>query len=128
MYEGGITEITVKVTRMAELKILRILNNVSQGSTLAAPAIRIIDVTRSKEHEKHLHGCLAAFTKVRRYRKRSEYLAEVIDRGFRKHVLLIDGEDVGVIEYAPPEASPYPIDGEDVVVMSCIWVKRRAEG
>ena len=95
---------------------------------LAAPEISIVDVTRGEEYEKHLHGCLAAFTKVRRYRKRARYLAEALDRGFRKHVLFVDGEDVGVIEYAPPEASPYPIYGEDVVVMSCIWVKRSVEG
>ncbi len=113
---------------MAELKILHILNNVSHGSTLADPDIRVVDVTHSEEHEKHLYGCLAAFTKMRRYRKRAEYLAEAVGRGFRKHVLFLDGEDAGVIEYAPPEASPYPIDGEDVVVMSCVWVKRSAEG
>ena len=97
-------------------------------STLAGPDIRVVDVTHSEEHEKHLYGCLASFTKVRRYRKRAEYLAEAIGKGFRKHVLFVDGEDVGVIEYAPPEASPYPIYGEDIVVMSCIWVKGRMGG
>ncbi len=113
---------------MAELKILRVLNLVSPWSTLAGPDTRIVDVTLGGEHERHLHGCLAAFTKVRRYRKRTSYLAEAVGRGFRKHVLFMDGEDVGVIEYAPPGASPYPITGEDVVVMSCIWVKRKAMG
>jgi len=128
MYEGGDTEITVKVTWIAELKILRVPDNVSHGSTLAGQEIRVVDVTRSEEHEKHLYGCLAAFTKGRRYRKRAEYLAEALDRGFRKHVLFVDGEDIGVIEYAPPEASPYPVDGEDIIVMSCIWVKSRMRG
>ena len=128
MYEEGITEITVKVARMAKLKILRILNNVSHVSTLAAPNIRVVDVTRSKDHEKHLYGCLAAFTKIRRYRKRSEYLAEATGKGLRKHVLFMDEEAVGMIEFAPPDASPYPIEGEGVVVISCVWVLRRAEG
>lgn len=65
---------------------------------------------------------------MRRYRKRFEYLAEAIGKGLRKHVLFMDGEAVGMIEYAPPDASPYPIDGEGVVVMSCVWVLSRAAG
>lgn len=95
---------------------------------MANTDICVVDVTHSKEHEKHLHGCLASFTRVRRYRKRSEYLAEAIGKGLRKHVLFMDEEAVGMIEYAPPDASPYPIDGEGVVVMSCVWVLRRAAG
>lgn len=43
-------------------------------------------------------------------------------------MLFMDGDPVGQIEYAPAEASPYPISGDDVWVMSCIWVLRRAKG
>lgn len=95
---------------------------------MAAPEIRVVDVTRNKEYERHLYGCLASFTRTRRHRKRAEYLAEAVGRGLRKHVLFMDGDPVGMIEYAPAEASPYPIDGEGVVVMSCIWVLKRAAG
>jgi len=35
---------------------------------------------------------------------------------------------VGQIEYAPAEASGYPIFGWNIVVMNCIWVLRRARG
>ncbi len=95
---------------------------------MAAPEIRVVDATHNKEYERHLYGCLASFTRTRRSRKRAEYLAEAMGRGLRKHVLFMDGDPVGMIEYVPAEASPYPIDGDGVVVMSCIWVLKRAAG
>jgi N-acetylglutamate synthase-like GNAT family acetyltransferase len=33
-----------------------------------------------------------------------------------------------MIEYAPAEVSGLPIMGENVIVMNCIWVHRRAAG
>lgn len=33
-----------------------------------------------------------------------------------------------MIEYGPPEAAGLSIMGENVVVMNCIWVQRRAQG
>jgi len=64
----------------------------------------------------------------RRYSRRSEYLERAIPKGFRKKLLMFKGEVVGQIEYAPAEVSGYPIIGEKVVVMNCIWVLRRAKG
>jgi len=48
--------------------------------------------------------------------------------GFRKRLLIFDGSVVGQIEYAPARFSGYPIRGDDVVVMNCVWVLRRAKG
>jgi len=42
--------------------------------------------------------------------------------------LIFSGDIVGQIEYAPAEVSYYPIVGDDVIVMNCIWVLRRAKG
>ncbi|MFQ6074758.1 MAG: hypothetical protein ACE5Z5_01305 [Candidatus Bathyarchaeia archaeon] len=64
----------------------------------------------------------------RKYRKRREYLEVAIPKGFHKKLLFLDGDVVGQIEYAPAEASGYPIMGVDIVVMNCIWVLRRAKG
>ena len=35
---------------------------------------------------------------------------------------------VGQIEYSPPEVSYYPLMGDDVIVMNCVWVLRKAGG
>lgn len=43
-------------------------------------------------------------------------------------MLLLEGDAVAQIEYAPAEASGYPIWGEDIWVMNCIWVLRKAGG
>ncbi len=88
--------------------------------------IKIVDATESVEHEKYLYRCLTG--PFRRYRKRIEYLERAIPKGFRKKLLLLDGSVVGQIEYAPSEASYYPITGMNIVVMNCIWVLRRAKG
>lgn len=89
--------------------------------------IRIIDITRKVEYEKYLHRCLVG-PPSKRYRKRIEYLKKAIPKGFRKKILVFDGEVVGQIEYSPSEVSYYPITANNVIVMNCIWVLRKAKG
>ena len=43
-------------------------------------------------------------------------------------LLIFDGDVVGQVEYAPVEVSGYPVSGNKIVVMMCIWVLRRAKG
>jgi hypothetical protein len=54
-------------------------------------------------------------------------LEKAIRKGFHKKVLIFDGDIVGQIEYAPAEVSGYPIIGDGVIVMNCIWVLRKAK-
>lgn len=88
---------------------------------------RILDITDDIEYEKYLYKCLAPMP-FRKYRKRHEYLKTATPKGFHKKLLMLDSEVVGQIEYAPVEASYYPIKGENVIVMNCIWVLRKAKG
>lgn len=101
--------------------------------------IRIVDVTENPEYERFLYRCLFhsrrntygnhfrsrrnAFSNHRRV-----YLECAIPKGFHKKILIFEGDQVGTIEYAPPEASGLPIIGDNVIVMNCIWVHRRAKG
>lgn len=55
-------------------------------------------------------------------------MSRAVPRGFRKKVLIFNEKIVGQIEYAPSEVSYYPIIGENVIVMNCIWVLREAKG
>jgi GNAT superfamily N-acetyltransferase len=89
--------------------------------------VKIIDITEKAEYEKRLYKCLAPMP-FRKYRRRHEYLTSVIPRGFRKKLLIFNGDEVGTIEYAPAEVSGCPIKGHNVIVMNCIWVLRRAKG
>lgn len=91
------------------------------------PNIRIIDAVRDPEGERYLYKCLAPHP-YRRYRKRAQYLEKAVEGGLRKEVLLLEGDAVGMIEYAPAEVSAYPVSGPNVWVMNCIWVLRRAKG
>ena len=94
---------------------------------MANPHIEVIDITKDVLYERYLYRCLAP-TPFRRYRKRRGYLVMAVPEGFRKKVVALDGEIVGQIEYAPARASGYPISGEGIVVMNCIWILRRAKG
>lgn len=87
---------------------------------------KIVDVTRLSKYEKYLYRCLVG--PFRRYKKRKEYLEKAISKGFHKKLLIFNGKIVGQIEYAPPEASYYPIKGENIIIMNCIWVLKRAKG
>jgi ribosomal protein S18 acetylase RimI-like enzyme len=87
----------------------------------------IIDITEKAEYEKYLYKCLAPMP-FRKYNRRHEYLSRVVPRGFRKKLLIFNGDIVGTIEYAPAEVSGFPIAGNKITVMNCIWVLRRAKG
>lgn len=88
--------------------------------------VKIIDITHRYEYEKHLYKCLAPMP-FRKYRHRREYLEKAIPKGFHKKLLILNGEVVGAIEYAPADSSGYPIVGMNIVVMSCVWVLRKAK-
>jgi len=88
--------------------------------------VKIVDITKDVEYEKHLYRCLSG--PFRRYRKRIEYLKKAIPNGFHKKLLIFNGEVVGQIEYSPAEFSYYPIMGDNIIVMNCVWVLRRAKG
>jgi hypothetical protein len=88
---------------------------------------QIIDITEKAEYEKYLYKCLAPMP-FRKYKRRQDYLRRVIPLGFRKKLLIFNGDIVGTIEYAPAEVSGFPISGNKIIVMNCIWVLRRAKG
>ncbi|UCD95996.1 MAG: hypothetical protein JSV35_05735 [Candidatus Bathyarchaeota archaeon] len=88
---------------------------------------KIIDITTDEKYETYLYRCLTG-PLSKRYRKRMEYLQRAIPVGFHKKLLLSKGVPVGTIEYAPAESSYYPILGNNVTVMNCIWVLRKAKG
>ena len=88
---------------------------------------KILDITDDTEYEKYLYKCLAPMP-FRKYRKRHEYLKSATPKGFHKKLLMLNSEVVGQIEYAPADASYYPIAGKKIIVMNCIWVLRKAKG
>jgi len=97
--------------------------------------IKIIDVTNNPEFKKFLYVCLFHFKKERSYdsysenfKERHDYLDFAIPRGYHMKILFWRGDHVGMIEYAPIEASGLPVIGKNIVVMNCIWVHRKAKG
>ena len=93
----------------------------------STPQTTIVDITERDEYEKYLHRCLAG-PPSRGNKKRIAYLSRAIQKGFRKKLLILNGDIVGQIEHSPSEVSYYPIVGDNVIVMNCIWVLRRARG
>lgn len=93
----------------------------------ANSSIEIIDITTGSKYEKYIYRCLGG-PPSKHYKKRVEYLKQAIPKGFHKKLLIFNREVVGTIEYAPSEASYYPIRGDKTIVMNCIWVLRKARG
>ncbi|MFX1476396.1 MAG: GNAT family N-acetyltransferase [Promethearchaeota archaeon] len=89
--------------------------------------VSIVDITEDRQFERFLYRCLAPMP-FRKYRTRRNYLEAAIPQGFRKKILFFKGTPVGTIEFAPANASGYPIMGEEVVVLHCLWVLRKAKG
>lgn len=87
---------------------------------------RIVDAIEGSLYERFLYKCFAPMP-FRKYRKRHKYLETAIPRSFRNKILFFNGVTVGQIEHAPAEASGYPIFGENLVVLNCIWVLRKAK-
>ena len=94
---------------------------------MSSREFEIVDVTSDSRYEPFLYRCLAPMP-FRKYRRRREYLEAAIPKGFRKKILILRGDVVGTIEYAPQEGAGYPINGENIITMNCIWVLRRAKG
>jgi hypothetical protein len=88
---------------------------------------RIIDITKDVKYERYLYKCLSPIP-FRKYRKRHNYLELAIPKGFHKRLLIFNRNVMGQIEYAPAEVSAYPIMGDRIIVINCIWVLRKAKG
>jgi len=96
-------------------------------SSVNKTRIEIFDIAYNKEYEKYLYRCLAPMP-YRKYKKRDDYLKNAIPNGFHKKLLEVDGEIVGQIEYSLAELSGFPISGEGIYVMNCIWILRKVKG
>ena len=95
--------------------------------------VDIVDVTYNREFERFLYRCIfhskfdtPTNAPYRKHKDRREYLERAIPEGFRKKILFLEGDHIGMIEYAPAEVSGLPIVGENVIGMNCIWVHSRA--
>ncbi|MGQ4915205.1 MAG: hypothetical protein ACP6IU_10770 [Candidatus Asgardarchaeia archaeon] len=95
---------------------------------MVSEVIKIIDATKDIiRYEKYLYKCISPMP-FRKYRNREKYLKFAIQKGLHKKILLFNGTAVDQIEYAPTNSSAYPISGDGIIVMNCIWVLRKAKG
>ncbi|HDN01884.1 MAG TPA: hypothetical protein ENF42_02800, partial [Candidatus Bathyarchaeota archaeon] len=75
--------------------------------------VEIVDAMETRD-ERFLYRCISPMP-FRRWSRRTNYLKQAIPGGLRKKMLLVDGEAVGQVEYAPAGFSGYPIYGENLV-------------
>lgn len=104
------------------------MNTKSKADETLSSGVEIIDVTENPKYERFLYWCILHYGGTfRRYEPRCGYLASSIPKGFCKKILFFKGDYAGTIEYAPAEVSGYPIKGEGVIVMNCIWIHAKAK-
>lgn len=88
---------------------------------------RIVDIIGIRQFQIYLNKCLVG-PPSKSCQTRIQYLKEAIPKGLHKKILIYNNEIVGQIEYSPSVVSYYPIMGENLIVMNCIWVLRRVKG
>ena len=98
-------------------------------------SFKIIDITNKPEYKHLLIGCIFHRKKridlqelINENPERVRYLESAIPRGLHTKILFWQGDHIGIIEYGPPEAVVLPISGENIIVMNCIWIHRKAQG
>jgi GNAT superfamily N-acetyltransferase len=88
--------------------------------------IKIIDIVNKKEYETYMYKCLAPIS-GRPYSPRKEYISTT-GKNLHKKLIFLNNKLVGQIEYCNLECSPYPIIGENIIILSCIWILKRGRG
>jgi len=101
----------------------------------ASSKVDIIDATDDHKFERFLYRCIfhskydtPTNAPYSRHRDRRKYLESAIPKGFHMKIMFYEGDHIGMIEYAPAEASGLPIVGDNVIVMNCVWVHKKAHG
>jgi len=124
MHNLMIIKIFVKLRKNS----LNVLSATFDSYTEMATNFKIVEATKEARYEIFLYKCLSPIP-FRKYKRRRAYLERAIPRGLRKKIIFYDEVAVGQIEYCPVEVAPYPIScKEKCVIMSCIWVLRKAKG
>lgn len=90
----------------------------------AAENFRVIEAEEHPRRDELLAQCFAPDQIAVDAPARRDYLRRAGQSGLRKLLLLhFDVDEVaGQIEFAPPEASGLPIEGESLTVINCLWV------
>ena len=86
---------------------------------------RIVDIAQTGKYRRYLLRCIVG-PPSKQCKQRREYLEKAISRGFHKKLLLLNEQIVGQIEYSPAEVSYYPIIGDNLIVLNCISILRKA--
>lgn len=83
---------------------------------------QVIEAAEHPQHARLLTQCLGSKNIDPEDQLRKTYLRKAESRGFEKLVLVYDEKVIGQIEFAPPEACGFPIDGKSLTVINCLWV------
>jgi len=102
---------------------------------MATPPAEIVDVTDNPKYRRLQVGCIFHERKetplqqlYQLEKERVTYLRAAVPRGLHTKILFWRGDQVGMIEYGPPDAAGLPILGDNIIVINCVWVHRRAQG
>jgi uncharacterized protein YciI len=83
----------------------------------------VIDAAEHPRHGELMSRCFAPNHISGSDPNRRDYLRLTENRGLRKLLLLHGEELAGQIEFAPPEVSGLPIEGDRLAVINCLWIK-----
>lgn len=89
---------------------------------------QVVEGSEHPLHDRLLVHCLAPDTIAVNDPIRLGYLRVARERGLRKLLLLHEETVAGQLETVPPEVSGFPVSGEGLLFVHCIWVQEAYTG
>lgn len=97
-------------------------NDVLVFSTSSQEEFDVVDAFSDEKYRETATYCFAPEIVRRDEATRLNYLAQAKGRGLKKLLIIHENGIAGQIEFAPPTISALPIEGEDLMVIHCLWV------
>ncbi|MEO4052308.1 GNAT family N-acetyltransferase [Solibacillus sp. CAU 1738] len=89
--------------------------------------VEIVHVDNKNSHEEGCY-CLRSKPKSEGYINKSDWLIERFNEGLQYIKIMENDKQAGFIEYAPIEYSSRVVDGENYLVIHCLWVNITGKG
>jgi uncharacterized protein YciI len=89
----------------------------------AEESFQIVEATAESSYADFLITCFLPDQMPATDPLRCDYVRRSGRRGLRKLLLLSDDEVAGQLEFAPPGVCGLPIEGEELAIIHCLWLK-----
>ncbi|AOZ90833.1 GNAT family N-acetyltransferase [Paenibacillus crassostreae] len=89
--------------------------------------VEVVDITPENIKEKGFF-CMRSKPKSQGYQNKLSWLLNRFDEGLKLKIIEVDGQPKGFIEYIPIEYAWRAVQGENYLLIHCLWIVGRGKG